>query len=107
MATKKTTAKKTAKPKTMASRRQTTVATRRTGGATESAVFKSIVSSILQTRKKTFTSTEIAQASSASPRHSRRTLAALAASNVLRVRREQAPFEYSVASRESLRRMAR
>jgi len=67
-------------------------------------VFRSIVSSILA-RKTEFTSTEIAEASEASPRHSRRTLAELAQKRVLRVQRGSAPFTYTVAQREALRRM--
>jgi Fic family protein len=90
--------KKTAKkPKTMASRRGTVTKT--------ASVFGAIVKTILNTKKKTFTSTEIAKASKASPRHSRRTLASLASKSVLRVKKGEAPFEYSVASRETLKKI--
>lgn len=67
-------------------------------------VFRSIVSSILA-RKNEFTSTQIAEASEASPRHSRRTLAELAQKRVLKVSRDSAPFTYKVSQREALRRM--
>ena len=89
--------KKTAKkPKTMASRRDVKVEVPK--------VFGSIVKTILNSKKKTFTSTEIAKAAKASPRHSRRTLASLASKNLLKVKKGEAPFEYSVASRETLKK---
>jgi len=78
--------------------------TRKTPTPSTGEVFRSIVSSIL-TRKKEFTSTEIAEAASASPRHSRRTLAELAQKRVLKVQRGSAPFVYTVAKRDTLRRM--
>lgn len=71
---------------------------------TTGEVFRSIVSSILA-RKNQFTSTEIAEDAEASPRHSRRTLAKLVEKRVLRVQRGPAPFVYTVAKRDSLRRM--
>ena len=85
-----------------------TMATQKKKNTTPTAstgeVFQSIVSSILA-RKNEFTSTEIAEASSASARHSRRTLAELAQKRVLRVQRGSAPFVYTVAQRDTLRRM--
>lgn len=67
-------------------------------------VSRSIVSSIL-TRKNEFTSTDIAEVTGASPRHSRRTLAELVRRRVLRAQRKQTPFTYTVANRDSLRRL--
>lgn len=93
----KTTKKASAKPKTMAARRTTT------GTPSVPNVRKSIVTAILSTRKKTFTSTDIAEASNASPRHSRRTLTALARQRILVVEKGRAPFQYRVAARDKLR----
>lgn len=103
MATKKTASKKaTAKPKTMASRRNP-VAKRPTGVSTTPQVTQAIVRGIIASRKKNFTSTEIAEITDASPRHSRRTLAALADQRILTVNRAVAPFVYSVAEKARLR----
>lgn len=99
--TKKTKKASTAKPKTMASRRNPVV--RRSTGATTAVVTREIVRGILASRKKTFTSTEIAEVTAASPRHSRRTLAALANQRILTVNRSAAPFIYSVAQKARLR----
>lgn len=108
--TKKAAAKKAAprakkvaaeKPKTMAARRPQTQPTRQVG-----EVFRTIVSTILNTRTKTFTSTYIADAACASQRHSRRTLAALADQRVLTVQRGTAPYVYRVSARARLRQLA-
>ena len=95
---KKVATKKAAKPKTMAARRLPTTLT-----PAIPQVRKSIVSAILATKKKTFTSTDIATASRASARHSRRTLSNLAKQRVLVVEKGRAPFQYRVANREKLR----
>ena len=105
---KKVAAKSSPKPKTMAARRTTSpspVTARRTRTVTPNGptVRKSIVSAILSTRKKTFTSTDIAEASNASHRHSRRTLSVLADQRILIVERTQAPFQYRVVNRDRLR----
>jgi len=102
MATKKTKKATASKPKTMASRRNP-VAKRAVGAVTTPVVARQIVRGILASKKKTFTSTEIAEITDASPRHSRRTLAALADQRILTVNRAVAPFVYTVAQRERLR----
>lgn len=92
------------KPKTMAARRTTTpVVARKTTTVSSPTVRKSIVSAILSTKKKSFTSSDIAEASHASPRHSRRTLSVLADQQILVVERVRAPFQYRVANRDRLR----
>lgn len=83
----------------MATRKNKKVSTSSTG-----EVFRSIVSSVLA-RKNEFTSTEIAEASEASTRHARRTLAQLVQKRLLRVQRGSAPYVYTVAQRDALRRM--
>lgn len=91
------------KPKRMAARRPAPAVTATPAGR----VFRSIVSTILNSQKKTFTSTEIADLSNASPRHSRRTLSQLTRASVLTVNRVAAPYKYSVRSRTSLRQLGR
>ena len=106
MATKKTTSKKsTAKPKTMASRRNPVVQRPSAPTVTVPGVTQAIARGILSAPKN-FTSTDIAESTAASPRHSRRTLAALAKQRILKVNRVAAPFVYSVAQRTKLKQIA-
>lgn len=91
---KKPVKKAATKPKTMSARR--TPVTPQTVGA-------AIVGAVLDTRKKTFTSTDIAVVSEASPRHSRRLLTALAKKRILKVSKKTTPFEYAVTNRTKLR----
>ena len=102
MATTKKTKKATAKPKTMASRRNPTV--KRVGpGVSTADVTPALVKGIIASKMKVFTSTEIAEVTAASPRHSRRTLAALASQRILTVNKAAAPFVYSIAQPARLR----
>jgi DNA-binding IscR family transcriptional regulator len=80
--------------------------TKTTTTTTQRQVFRSIVNSILTNNKREFTSTDIAEAASASPRHSRRTLSELAQKRVLSVKRGSSPFIYTVAQRATLRQLA-
>jgi len=92
------------KPKTMAARRAApTIQHVNTVGH----VFRNIVSTVLNAKKKTFTSTEIADMANASTRHSRRTLSDLTRRRLLTVQRGGSRFHYSVAKRGRLRQLVR